>query len=38
MNYIIYDAYNARLAPNGGGGMGMLANIRIWMEGRLLAD
>ena len=37
MNYIIYDAYNARLAPNGGG-MGMLANIRIGMAGRLLAD
>ena len=39
MNCIIYDAYNARIAPNGGGGcMGMLTNMRIWMAGRLLAD
>ena len=38
MNCIIYDAYNARLAPNGGVGMGMLTNMRIWMAGRLLAD
>ena len=40
MNCIIYDAYNARLAPNGGGGgdMGMLTNMRIRMAGRVLAD
>ena len=39
MNCIIYDAYNARLAPNGGGGcMGMLANMGIRMAGRVLAD
>ena len=38
MNCIIYDAYNARLAPNGGGDMGMLTNMRIRMAGRVLAD
>ena len=37
MNCIIYDAYNARLAPNGGG-MGVLTNMRIGMAGRMLAD
>ena len=39
MNCIIYDAYNARLAPNGGGmGMGMLTNKRIELADRMLAD
>ena len=37
MNCIIYDAYNERLAPNGGG-MGVFTNMRRWLAVRLLAD
>ena len=39
MNCIIYDAYNARLAPNGGGGWGCLRTSESkWRTGCLLIE